>query len=91
EDAVLVADYGASTTELQGRDEIASRARLAGQLAAGSVPVLIGDRPGVVARVGGRVVSIMAFTVADEAITRLHVLADPTQLSDLQVGSSAPE
>lgn len=91
EDAVLVADYGSTTAELQGRDEIAGQARLAGRLASGSVPARIGGRPGVVARVSGRVVSIMAFTMEDEVITRLHVLADPARLSKLHIASTARE
>lgn len=76
EGAVLHADYGASSETLHGADEIASRATLAARLAAHSQPVLIDGLPGVAVVEHGRVVSLMAFTVADGRISRLDVLAD---------------
>jgi RNA polymerase sigma-70 factor (ECF subfamily) len=74
--AVLHADYGSSSETLHGADEIASRATLAARLAAHSRPVLIDGRPGVAVVERGRVVSLMAFTVAGGRIARLDVLAD---------------
>lgn len=95
DDAVLVADYGTaagspggpgdrSGLELRGRDEIAGQAVLSARLAAGSELVRVDGRPGVVARVAGRVVSIMVFELqfdGDAArIRELRVLADPARL-----------
>jgi hypothetical protein len=37
---------------------------------------------------GGRVVSVMAFDVADGRITRLDVLADPERLAELRVAEA---
>jgi RNA polymerase sigma-70 factor (ECF subfamily) len=76
EGAVLHADYGSSAETLHGADEIASRATLAAGLAAHSHPVLIDGLPGVAVVERGRVLSLMAFTVADGRIVRLDVLAD---------------
>jgi RNA polymerase sigma-70 factor (ECF subfamily) len=87
EDAVLRADYGASSHVIEGAQAITEQAVLSARLAAHSVPILIGRCPGVAAALKGRVVSIMAFTVVDERITRLDVLADAMRLQHLDVGS----
>jgi RNA polymerase sigma-70 factor (ECF subfamily) len=80
DDAVLHADYGSSSETLRGAAEIASRATLAARLAEHSLPVLIDGQPGVAVVERGRVVSLMAFTVAEGCITRLDVLADLTRI-----------
>lgn len=85
ESATLEADYGSSAVRLQGREEIAGQAVVAGRLAAASVPVLIGGRPGVAALLGDRVVSLMAFRFTGSRITRLDVLADPARLVGVDV------
>jgi RNA polymerase sigma-70 factor (ECF subfamily) len=74
--AVLHADYGTSAETLHGAAAIAGRATLAARLAAHSTPVLIDGLPGVAVVQNGRVVSLMAFTVAEGRIVRLEVLAD---------------
>jgi RNA polymerase sigma-70 factor (ECF subfamily) len=88
EGAVLHADFGTSTQRLEGAQAIASQAVLSARLAAHSTPVLLGGRPGVAAVLGGRVVSVMAFDVADGRITRLDVLADPERLAELRVAEA---
>ncbi|MFF1574247.1 sigma-70 family RNA polymerase sigma factor [Leifsonia sp. NPDC058292] len=85
--AVLRADFGTSTQVVSGAEAIAGQAVLSRRLAAHSTPVLIGGRPGVAAVLDGRVVSIMAFNLADGAITGLDVLADPEQLEALAVAT----
>lgn len=87
EDAVLHADYGASATLLQGSRTIAEQAALSSRLAANSVLVRLGGRPGVLARLGNRPVSVMAFEIRDDRIVRLDVLADPDRLSAVLDGS----
>jgi RNA polymerase sigma-70 factor (ECF subfamily) len=46
-------------------------------------PVLVDGLPGVLAMVGGRPVTVMAFTVTDGAITAIHVLTDPDRLAQV--------
>ena len=83
--AVLRADYGASSQVIEGAEAIAEQAVLSARLAAHSIPILIDRRPGVAAVLNERVVSIMAFTIMDDRITRLDVLADATRLDLLNV------
>ncbi|MFF2052941.1 sigma-70 family RNA polymerase sigma factor [Leifsonia sp. NPDC058194] len=86
ERAVLTADYGSSTVRLDGAAEIAASATGAARLAAHSVPVLIGRRPGVAAVLHGRVVSLMAFELdAAGRIVGLEVLADPLRLAAIDL------
>jgi RNA polymerase sigma-70 factor (ECF subfamily) len=85
DDAVLHADYGTSVQTVSGAGAIAQQAVLSGRLAAHSTPILIDGLPGVAAVMAGRVVSIMAFDIAEETIVGLHVLADPIRLDDLGV------
>lgn len=84
--AVLHADYGRGRLQtLVGAAAIAEQATLAARLAQTSVPVLIGGRPGVAAVVDGRVVSVMAFDIADGRIVGLDVLFDPARLAGTRV------
>lgn len=79
--AVLYADYGTTSETLHGSAEIAAQAALAARLAAHSQPVLIDGLPGVAVVHDGRVLSLMAFTVADGRIVRLDVLADLARIA----------
>lgn len=83
--AVLHADYGTTTQQVDGADAIAEQAVLSARLAAHSTPILVGGRPGVAAVMGGRVVSIMAFDIENGHIVGLEVLADPQRLEALGV------
>lgn len=85
EGAVLRAEYAARTESVDGAQAIAEQAVLSGRLAAHSVPILIGGRPGVAAVLRERVVSIMAFDIEGDQIVRLEVLADPSRLGALGV------
>lgn len=87
EGAVLHADFGTHTRTLSGARDIVAQALLSARLAAHSTPVLIGGRPGVAATVNGRVISIMAFEIADDRIASLKVLADPRRLAELDPSS----
>ena len=44
-------------------------------------PVLVDGDPGVLVTVGGRPVTVMAFTVADGAVTAIRMLTDPDRLA----------
>lgn len=84
--AVLHADYGRGRLQtLVGATVIAEQATLAARLAQTSVPVLIDGRPGVAALVDGRVVSVMAFDIADGRIRALDVLFDPARLASTRL------
>lgn len=83
--AVLRADFGARTQVLEGAAAIVGQAVLASRLAANSVAVLIGGRPGVAAVIHGRVASLMVFDIEGDRIYGLEVLADPTRLADVAV------
>jgi RNA polymerase sigma-70 factor (ECF subfamily) len=48
-------------------------------------PVLVNGAAGVVTVAGGRVISVMAFTVAGGKIAAIDVLMDPERLADLDV------
>ncbi|WP_419817401.1 sigma-70 family RNA polymerase sigma factor [Glaciibacter flavus] len=85
DDAVLNADYGATTQRLEGAEVIVGQAMLAGRLAANSLLVLLDGRPGVAAMMHGRVVSLMAFDIVDDRILGLEVLADPDRLADVGI------
>ncbi|MBT2531579.1 sigma-70 family RNA polymerase sigma factor [Arthrobacter sp. ISL-48] len=81
QNAVLHADFGATTQTVVGADDIAAQAVLSARLASHSTPVLIDGRPGVAAVINGQLVSVMVFHIADSVITALDVLADPTRLA----------
>ncbi|MCS5718026.1 sigma-70 family RNA polymerase sigma factor [Herbiconiux sp. CPCC 205763] len=85
DDAVLHADFGASSQVIEGAASIASQAVLSARLAAHSMPVLIGGLPGVAAVLNDQVVSIMAFDIRGDRIVGLRVLADPRRLESLGV------
>lgn len=84
-DAVLHADYGTGSQILHGARVIAEQAVLSARLAAHSTPLWVGGRPGVAATMHGRVVSLMAFTIAGGRIKALDVLADAQRLRTLEV------
>lgn len=86
EGAVLQVDYGRGRLQtIEGASAIAEQATLAARLAQGSVPVLIGGRPGVAAVLDDRVVSVMAFEMADGHIVRLEVLFDPARVAGVHL------
>ncbi|WP_213814470.1 sigma-70 family RNA polymerase sigma factor [Glaciihabitans sp. dw_435] len=83
--AVLTADYGVRRQVLVGSREIADNAVLAGRLAAHSTLARIDGRPGIVATVHGKIVSLMVFAIAGGRITGLNVLADPDRIATLAI------
>ena len=80
------------TFVVRGAGEVAARATMGARpdalghpaLIDGAPGVLITDgAPGVLITVGGRPVMIMAFTVADGAITAIRTLTDPDRLAQV--------
>ena len=73
------------TVVVRGAGEVAARATMAAGPRAGTVlhPVLVDGVPGVLITVGGRPVTVMAFTVADGAIAAIRVLTAPDRLAQV--------
>ncbi len=73
------------TIVVRGAGEVAARATMAAGPRAGTVlhPVLVDGVPGVLVTVGGRPVTVMAFTVADGAIAAIRVLTAPDRLAQV--------
>ena len=73
------------TVVVRGAGEVAARATIAAGPRAGTRlhPVLADGLPGVLITVGGRPVTVMAFTVADGAITAIRVLIAPDRLAQV--------
>lgn len=85
--AVLRADFGDRVQVIEGATRIAEQATFAQRLAAHSVPVRLSGRPGVAAVIAGRVVSLLAFEIADDRIVGLDVLADGARLEGLDLAA----
>jgi len=73
----------AGTLVVRGASEVAARATMGARPDALGHPALIDGVPGVLITVGGRPVMIMAFTVADGAITAIRTLTDPDRLAQV--------
>jgi RNA polymerase sigma factor (sigma-70 family) len=73
------------TAVVRGAREVAGRATMAARPRpdARAHPALIDGVPGILITVGGRPVMIMAFTVADGAITAIRTLTDPDRLAQV--------
>jgi RNA polymerase sigma-70 factor (ECF subfamily) len=73
------------TVVVRGAGEVAGRATMAARPRpdAQAHPALIDGAPGVLITVGGRPVMVMAFTVADGAITAIRTLTDPDRLAQV--------
>jgi RNA polymerase sigma factor (sigma-70 family) len=73
------------TVVVRGAGEVAGRATTGARPRPDALahPALIDGVPGVLITVGGRPVMVMAFTVADGAITAIHTLTDPDRLAQV--------
>jgi RNA polymerase sigma-70 factor (ECF subfamily) len=88
-DVVLRSDGGgrsAASALVQGADAVASRAMTFARGAAAARPVLVNGVAGVVVAPGGRPVAVMGFTVVDDKVVAIDVLADPDRLAQLDLG-----
>jgi RNA polymerase sigma-70 factor, ECF subfamily len=85
-DAVLRVDTGGTGSKLvRGAAEVAGQAaayRAAGLQARFAV---VNGGPGVVSTIGGRVVAVLAFTVADGLIVEIDILSDAKRLAALDI------
>jgi RNA polymerase sigma-70 factor (ECF subfamily) len=83
-DVVLRVDFGpgrpSASTVLRGADAVARQARLGANPAAQLHPALINGAAGVVITIDGRPQNLMAFTVADDRVAAIDVIADPERV-----------
>ncbi|MEV5753086.1 sigma-70 family RNA polymerase sigma factor [Actinoallomurus sp. NPDC052308] len=71
------------TVVVRGADEVAAQAARFARPDALGHPVLVDGVPGVLITVRGRPVTVMAFTVADGAVTAIRALTDPARLGQV--------
>lgn len=73
------------TVVVRGAGEVAGQATMAAGPRPGALahPVLVDGGPGVLVTVGGRPVTVMAFTVTGGAITAIRALTDPDRLAQV--------
>ncbi|WP_018505648.1 sigma-70 family RNA polymerase sigma factor [Parafrankia discariae] len=77
----------AATAALRGAAAVAGRALMFARPDAQVHPALVNGAAGVVVTVAGRAVSIMGFTVRDQAIVAVDVLADVDRLGRLELSA----
>jgi RNA polymerase sigma factor (sigma-70 family) len=82
-DVELRASGPEGTVVVRGAGQVAARARAGAQPGALTRPVVVDGLPSVLIIVGGRPVTVMAFTVAGGAITAINVLTDPARLAQV--------
>jgi RNA polymerase sigma factor (sigma-70 family) len=82
-EAELRARSPKGTIVVRGAREIARRARMGARVDALAYPALVDGLPGVLFTVGGRPVTVMAFTVTGGTITAIRVLTDPGLLAQV--------
>jgi RNA polymerase sigma factor (sigma-70 family) len=86
-DVVLRADGGRKlprqSVVFRGAETVARNAVLARRRAPFARPALVNGAAGVVSIAGGRVLSVMGFTVREGKIVEIDVLSDPDRLAEL--------
>ena len=90
-DVVLRADGGArragASAIVRGADAVAARALMFQHPNATLRPLTLNGSPGVAVVSGGRVLSLLEFTVVDDRIVAIDALADPDRLAALKLPS----
>jgi RNA polymerase sigma factor (sigma-70 family) len=89
-DVVLRSDGGSArpalTQRLDGAQRVAGQARMSGRLSPFLRPALVNGTAGAVVVAKGRAQFVMAFTVIDDRIVAIDVLADPDRLDRVDLG-----
>jgi RNA polymerase sigma-70 factor (ECF subfamily) len=90
-DVVLRADAGiggiAPSNYVRGAANVASQALTFARLAATARRVLVNGGVGAVAVVDGKPVSVVGFTVLDDRIVEINILADPVRIAQLDLSA----
>jgi ketosteroid isomerase-like protein len=89
--AVLAPEVEFRAQGPEGAVTVRGAAEVAGRAATGTLPrpglrahpALVDGVPGVLVTMNGRPVTVMAFTVADGAISAIRVLTDPARLAQV--------
>ncbi|MQA60889.1 MAG: sigma-70 family RNA polymerase sigma factor [Actinophytocola sp.] len=93
-DVLLRSDGGAArarqTVTIRGASDVASQAITFSRFAPFVRPALINGAAGVVVIAGGRVLSVMGFTITRGRIVAIDVLADPDRLPGLDLAALVP-
>lgn len=87
-DVVLRADGGATglpSRYLRGAEAVASSALAFRRAATAGRPVLVNGAPGVVGMRDGQIFSVLGFTVVNDRIVEMDILADPERLRTLDL------
>ncbi|GAB3965150.1 RNA polymerase sigma factor SigJ [Actinoallomurus acanthiterrae] len=71
------------TVVVRGAGEVVAQSRIGARQDALAHPVLVDGVPGVLITIGGRPVTVMAFTVAGGVITAIRGLTDPARLGQI--------
>jgi ketosteroid isomerase-like protein len=80
-DVVLLADRGTGVLKIRGAGDAAQRALAFATLAAGAQRALVNGTVGIVGfDAEGEIISVLAFTVANERIAEIFVFADRARL-----------
>jgi RNA polymerase sigma-70 factor (ECF subfamily) len=89
-DVVLRADRAAGPTPepvmLRGARLVARGATLAGDRARSTQPALVDGAVGLVMAPRGKLFLVLGFTIVDDLITEIDVIADPDRLATLELG-----
>ena len=87
-DVVFRADRGGrpgASTELRGARSVAARALTFAKLGGLARPALVNGAAGFVVATRGRAVAVAGFTVANDRIVEIDLLADPARLRALEL------
>jgi RNA polymerase sigma-70 factor (ECF subfamily) len=84
-EVLLRADQGSRRRLVRGAQAVAAQAMLFQRFSHDSRPALINGRFGLVTAPGGRIYSVMDFTVADGLVVEINLLADPQRLARLDL------
>ncbi len=85
-DAVLRVDTGGAGSKLvRGAAEVAAQATMYRAGAQQARFAVVDGGPGIVSTLDGRVVSVLAFTVADGLVVEIDILADPQRVAALDL------
>jgi RNA polymerase sigma factor (sigma-70 family) len=89
-DVVLHADRAAGPTPnsvvIRGARQVARGATLAGDRARFTQPALVDGAVGLVMAPRGKLALVLGFTIVDDLITQIDVIADPERLHALELG-----
>jgi RNA polymerase sigma-70 factor (ECF subfamily) len=86
-DIVLRADAGASAASkvINGARAVAANALSFARYASAAQRVFVNGSPGVVTAPGGTLFAVLSFTVHNDKIVRMDILADPARLARLSI------